>query len=104
LVTKLDNYNVCPVHPDKHFVYMLSSSGGKISSCHGNNNIASLDTFAPVQLNSEWHCQTVRNNVCRIITNSTKCDKSVLYRDSLCNSYHHWNSKESIDQFTYDFY
>lgn len=100
LVTKLDNYNVCPGHPDKHFVQMLSSRGGEISSRHGNNNVASLDTFAPVELNGEWYNQTVRSNACRIITNSTKCDKCVLYRDSLRNSYHHWNSKESIDQST----
>ena len=32
--------STCPGRPDKHFVHMLSSRGGKISSHHGNNNVA----------------------------------------------------------------
>ena len=41
---------------------MFTSRGGKISSCHGNDVVARLDTFAPVELNGEWYNQTVRSN------------------------------------------
>ena len=83
LIATLDSCTVCPGHPDKHFVDMLTSRGGKISSHHGNDVVARLDTFAPVELNGEWYNQTVRSNACRIISNDTKCDKCVMYRDSL---------------------
>ena len=91
LIVKLDN---CNGHTDNSFVDMPISRGGKITSRHGDDIVASLDTFAPVELNGEWYSQTVRSNSCRIITNSTKCDNCVLYRDSLRSFYHNWNSKK----------
>ena len=78
LIVKLDNCNVCPGNTDNRFLDMLISRGGKITSRHGDDIVASLDTFAPVELNGEWYSQTVCSNSCRIITNSTKCDNCVL--------------------------
>ena len=53
LIVKLDNCNVCPGHTDNRFVDMLISRGSKITSHHGDDIVASLETFAPVELNGE---------------------------------------------------
>ena len=50
LIVKLDNCNVCPGHTDNRFVDMLISRGGKITSCHGDDIVASLDTSATASL------------------------------------------------------
>ena len=83
LLTQLDRGTVCPGHPDKHLVEMLSSMKGKLTSRHGDGIVTSLDSYAPVVLNGEVCTQTVRNKSCEIIVNSAKCGHCVQYRDSL---------------------
>ena len=61
LIVQLDRCTVCPGHPDEHLVEMLSSTKGKLTSRHGNDIVASLDSYAPVTLNGEVYAQTVRN-------------------------------------------
>ena len=89
LIVQLDRCTVCPGHPDKHLVDMLSSMKGKLTSRHGDDIIASLDSYAPVMLNGEVYAQTVRN------TNSAICRHCVQYRDTLRKSFHRWQKKMS---------
>ena len=62
LTSLIATLNSCTVLPRSHFVDMLTSRGGKISSCHGKDVVARLDTSAPVELNGEWYNQTVCSN------------------------------------------
>lgn len=39
--------------PDKHHVEMLSSMKGKLMSWNGDDIVASLNSYAPVELNCE---------------------------------------------------
>ena len=96
LLTQLDRCTVCPGHPDKHLVEMLSSMKGKLTSRHGDGIVASLDSYAPVVLNGEVCTQTVRNKSCEIIVNSAKCGHCVQYRDSLRKSFHRWQKRKII--------
>ena len=43
LLAWLDKCTVCPGHPDEHFVKMLESRGGKITSQHGDDIVSILD-------------------------------------------------------------
>ena len=92
---QLDRCTVCPGHLDKHLVEMLSSMKGKLTSRHGHDIIASLDSYASVMLNGEVYVQTVRFKSCEIIVGSAKCGHCVQYRDSLRKSFHHWEKKRN---------
>ena len=50
LLMQLDRCTVCPGPPDKHLVEMLSSMKGKLTSRHGDDIVASLDSYAPFVL------------------------------------------------------
>ena len=90
LLMQLNMCTVCPGHPDKHLVEMFSSIG-KLTSRHGDGIVASLDSYAPVVLNSEVCTQTVRNKSCEITVNSGKC---IQYKNSLWKSLHHLLAKK----------
>ena len=94
LLMQLDRCTVCPGHPDKHLVEMLSSMKGKLTSRHGDDIVASLDSYAPVMLNGEVYVQTIRFKSCEIIVGSAKCGHCIQYRDSLRKSFHRWEKKE----------
>lgn len=83
---KLDSCRICPGHPDDHFVEMSLSKKGKFTSRNGKEIVGSVDSFAPVHLNGETYTQTVRNTSCQILTNGTKCEQCVMYRDTLRKS------------------
>ena len=85
---------MCPGHPDKHLVDMLSTTKGKLTARHGDDIVASLDSYAPVVLNGEVYAQTVRYTSCEIIVNGVKCGHCVQYRDSLRKSFHRWEKKK----------
>jgi len=89
---------VCPGHPDEHFVKMLKSRGGKVMAQHNNDVITALDSYAPIALNGKIYHQIVRSISCRVVCKGTKCDHRNSYRDSLCKSYHHWDTKEHSSQ------
>ncbi len=95
LITCLDLSTLCPGHPDKQFVEMLSTMKGKISSRHSNETVSVIDSFAPVSLNGETYNQTVRHVTCEIITNTTKCPHCIQYRNSLRKSFHSWQKRNS---------
>ena len=95
LITCLDMSTICPGHPDKNFVEMLSTMKGKISSRHGKETVAIIDSFAPVFLNGETYNQTVRHVQCEIITNTAKCTHCIQYRNSLRKSFHSWKKRNS---------
>ena len=92
LLSKLDKSSVCPGHPDKHFLEMVLSKKGNMTSKSGEV-IASVDAYAPVQLNGETYTQTVRNKKCEVIVGGSKCSHCVAYRLTLCKLYHRWNTK-----------
>ena len=69
---------MCPGHPDKQFVEMVLSKRGKLPSI-----AATIDAYAPVELNGEMYARTVRNMLCEIIVNGAKCPKCVQYRGTL---------------------
>ena len=94
LLMLLDGYTVCPGHPDKHLVEMLSSMKGKLTARHGDDIVALLDSYAPVVLNGEVYGQTVRYKSCELIVNGVKCGQCVQYRDSLRKSFHRWEKKK----------
>ena len=103
LLTRLDRCTVCPGHPDKHFVDMAISMKGKLTSRHGGDTVASLDTYTPVQLNGEVYTQTIRHSSCEIIVSGAigsgaKCGHCVNYRNSLRKSFHRWNVKKILHQ------
>ena len=93
---QLDRCTVCPGHPDKHLVEMLSSMKGKLTSRHGHDIVASLDSYAPVILNDEVYVQTARFKPCEIIVGSAKCGHCIQYRDNLQKSFHRWEKKKKI--------
>ena len=95
LLSQLDRCMVCPGHPDKHLVEMLSCMKGKLTSRHGDDIVATLDSYAPVVLNGEMYTQTVRYKSCEIVVNSAKCGHCVDYRDSPRKSFHRWQKKKS---------
>ena len=77
---------MCPGHPDKHLIEMLSMKG-KLTSQHGDDIVASLDSYTLVVLNGEVYSQIVRYRS-REIVNSAKCGHCVQYRDSLRKLFH----------------
>ena len=90
LLRKLDQCRVCPGHPDKHFIEMVSSKRGTCKGRNGKDIIAVVDKYAPVTLNGEVYDATVRNSQCEIIISGAKCEKCVSYRDYLRKAYHRW--------------
>ena len=68
------------------------SKKGKLTSINGKQVVATIDSAAPVQLNSDLYTQTVRCKSCEILTD-TKCAWCVQYRGTSRKSFHHRKKK-----------
>ena len=86
--------NVCPGHPDQHFIEFINYKNGRIVS-KDNSTTAFLDTSASVILNGETYSQTVRSSSCELLTHGTKCSSCTAYRDQLRVLYNRWIKKKS---------
>ena len=87
---------MCPGHPDKNFVEMLIAKKGKIMSKNGKDVVATIDSAVPVLLNGDIYAQTVRKSSCEVLTNDTKCEQCVNYRDTLRKSFHRWKKRKDL--------
>ena len=75
LVTSLEKFNVCPGHPDKHFVEMGISKNGKynIMSKDGEKVAAKVDNYSNVLLNGKQYDVTVWSSNCELVVQGSKC-------------------------------
>ena len=73
LVSLLERFNVCPGHPDKHFVEMGISKNGKFLSKDGENIVAKVDDYSKVFLNGKRYDVTVRSSNCELVVQGSKC-------------------------------
>ena len=90
----IDCLNVCPGHPDDHFVSMISAKKGTLNSCSGVP-AAVLDSYAPVLLNGCNFTKTVRTSACELLVNNVKCSSCKMYRATLRTLYNRWSSRKS---------
>ena len=58
--------------------------------------VASVDAYAPVELNGVIYTQTVRNMSCEIIVNGVKCSKCVEYRGTLRKAHYRWVAQKNM--------
>lgn len=88
LVTSLEKFNVCPGHPDKHFVEMGIYKNGKFMSKDGKKVAAKVDNYSNVILNGKQYDVTVRSANCELVVQGSKCASCIMYRDSLRRMHH----------------
>ena len=104
LLFKLEQLNVCPGHPDPHFVAMANSKMGSLTSLSGD--IAEyVDRNCAIQLNRQTYSETVRSTKCHLLISTTKCLECVSYRNvlrAMYSMYHRWlkRQNESPSQIT----
>ena len=89
LISQLDRLNVCPGHPDSHYVTMVSSKKGTLLNRSGDI-AAYVDNEYEVCFDKQRFSETVRTSDCLFLTKNTKCSKCMLYRDNLRSIYHKW--------------
>ena len=89
LIERLDKLQVCPGHPDAHFIELGISKGGRFKSTNGQIK-ATLDSSSDVTLNGETYMSTVRVANCAMLVASGKCHTCVPYRNTLRTMYNRW--------------
>ena len=94
LLSQLDQINVCPGHPDKHFVIMAKSKKGKLLNSAGDV-AAYIDDFE-VSFENQKLPETVRTSGCLILTKNSKCSQCTSYQQTLRSLYHGWSKRQSI--------
>ena len=96
LVSLLERFNVCPGHPDKHFVEMGISKNGKFLSKDGKKIVAKVDDYSKVFLNGKRYDVTVRSSNCELVVQGSKCASCIMYRDSLRRMHHRLLKQKSF--------
>ena len=71
LLQKASSLNVCAGNPDSSLIELSDSREGKFKKPDGTVS-AFKDSYAPVSLNGEVFCSTIRTSECEILVNSTK--------------------------------
>lgn len=94
LLSQLDQLRVCPGHPDPHFVAMVNTRKGKITSASGDI-AAYVDANCAVELNGQTYNETIRSSRCHLLIRGMKCSECVSYRDTLRSIHHRWSKKQS---------
>ena len=74
-MNKIDQLQVCPGQPDKHFVELVQKCKGCIKAADGTL-VASVDNHGIV---GEEFGVTVRVAKCDLLTNAAKCDSYKKY-------------------------
>ena len=69
LLSQLDQINVCPGHPDEHFVTMAKNKKGKLLNSAGDV-AAYIDDNFEVSFYKQKLPETVRTSGCLILTNN----------------------------------
>lgn len=82
LVLQIDSMNICPAHPDKRFIEMVSEQKGKLFNS-SREVVAYLDRGHEVIYNNERTYETVRTSLCQLLTRKTRCDNCMHYRDTI---------------------
>ena len=90
----LTSANVCPGHPDQHFIEFINSRKGRLLS-KDKHTVAFLDRYALVTLNGETYSETVRSSSCELITHGIKCSSCIAYRDPLRVLYNRWTKQKN---------
>ena len=94
LLTMLDKLQVCPGHPDTHFVRMLRAKKGKVISPDGK--VVCFVHSTPVEFNGEVYQETLRLTECELLSSFTKCSVCKSYRGTLRSMYHRWSNKLQV--------
>ena len=92
LMHLLDQIQVCPGHPDEHFVKMTRAKKGQLISSSGDI-AAYIDSSAHVELNGHNYSPTVTSSKCHILTPAMKCLECVSYRDTIRSIHHRWQKR-----------
>ena len=92
LLELIDKLNICPGHPDLHFVKMVSAKKGKILS-HDGKVSAYVDDNTVVKLNGETYTKTVRTSKCELLCKTAKCSSCKSYRVNLRSMYASWTKR-----------
>ena len=90
LLNILSEANVCPGHPDSHFVDFIKSQKGMKLNSSSNNILAELDTFG---------CkdgETVRPIGCELLVKSGKCSVCVKKRKSIQQQFARWSKRKKM--------
>lgn len=95
LVSVLERFNVCPGHPDKHFVEMGISKNGKFMSQDREKIVAKVDDYSKVFLNGKQYDVTIRSSNCELVVQGSKCSSCIMYRDSLRRMHHRFLKQRS---------
>ena len=98
LILLLDQWSVCPGHPDAQFIRMVEAKKGKLMSKDGKSIVARIDDFSTVYLNGDEYSKTVRASTCEMLVNGSKCPSCVSYQESLRRIYNRWLKKKSPSQ------
>ena len=93
LLLTLDRLPLCAGQPDDHFMRMILTKKGKITSSNGEV-VAYVDD-AHVELNGETYTQTIRTFNCEILSHSVKCSSCTKYRTTLRSMYHRWSKRQT---------
>ena len=91
---KIDSLNICPGHPDEHFVRMAASREGNFYRASGELS-AYLDKSGTFYLNGNRYKETVRSCKCQLLINGIKCSECSNYRDTLRAIYHRWFKQQN---------
>ena len=94
LLNILSEANVCPDHPDSHFVDFIKSQKGMKLNSSSNNILAELDTFG---------CsdgETVRPIGCELLVKSGKCSVCIRKRKSIQQQFAPWSKCKKMTQDT----
>ena len=94
LLSQLDQLRVCPGHPDPHFVAMVNTRKGRITSASGDI-AAYVDTNCAVELNGQTYTETIRSSRCHLLIRGMKCSECVSYRDTLRSIHHRWSKQQN---------
>ena len=95
LLLTLDRLPLCAGQPDDHFMRMILSKKGKITSSVGE--VAAYVDNAHIELNGDVYTQTIRTSNCELISHSVKCSSCTKYRPMLRSMYHSWNKRQTQD-------
>ena len=93
MLLTLERLPLCAGQPDDHFMHMILTKKGKITSSKGEV-VAYVDN-AHVELNGETYTQTIRTFNCEILSHSVKCSSCTKYRPTLRSMYHRWSKHQT---------